>query len=240
MQDATLGDRLFSIRGRRSRRAFAAQYGIHEQSLVRYENGLRQPDNDFIRRVCDGEKISLEWLLTGEGDGNGQKTADVSDSSGDGCRITRHSETECSTPATVKKPATCRRFLEPPQTQPLDFSDSEKKKTCDGHRFCAENDSSPDLVARCLRLADEVARLLRENGDLRVAVERQKARIAELERLGAAGEREGGNAALARLELENRELRVSVQQLRQALAAAPTVTDALQNDIPPAPGRSPL
>lgn len=129
--------------------------------------------------------------------------------------------------------------------QPIDFSDSGEIKTGTGASFSGAEiqgaaADQEDLVARCLRMADEVARLLRENGDLRVEAERQKARIAELTRQGAVEEREGGNAALARLELENRELRVRVQQLRQALAAAPTVTDALQNDIPPAPGRSPL
>lgn len=46
-----------------------------------------------------------------------------------------------------------------------------------------------DLTTRCLRLADDNANLLRQNGDLRVEVERQRmdierrdARIAELER----------------------------------------------------------
>lgn len=61
------GDRLFEIRGRRSRAAFAHQYGIHEQSLIRYEKNQRVPDNNFIRKILDGEGVSKEWLINGQG-----------------------------------------------------------------------------------------------------------------------------------------------------------------------------
>lgn len=61
------GDRLFEIRGRRSRVTFARQYGIHEQSLIRYEKNQRIPDNNFIRKILDGEGVSEEWLINGQG-----------------------------------------------------------------------------------------------------------------------------------------------------------------------------
>ncbi len=61
------GDRLFEIRGRRSRVAFARQYGIHEQSLIRYEKNQRIPDKNFIRKILDGEGVSEEWLINGQG-----------------------------------------------------------------------------------------------------------------------------------------------------------------------------
>ena len=68
--------------------------------------------------------------------------------------------------------------------QRIDFIDSKNKKTADTSAVSGEG-----LTVRCLRLSDENADLLRQNGDLRVEVERQRmdierrdARIAELER----------------------------------------------------------
>lgn len=62
-----------------------------------------------------------------------------------------------------------------------------------------------ELTARCLRLADENAALLRENGDLRVEaerlrrdIERRDDRVADLERqLVEALKPRGGEAMLA-------------------------------------------
>nr|DAM32074.1 MAG TPA: helix-turn-helix domain protein [Caudoviricetes sp.] len=65
MQDSTLADRLRKLRGAMSRKAFALKYGIHEQSLIRYEKGVRIPDNDIIRRIAEGEEVSFDWLRSG-------------------------------------------------------------------------------------------------------------------------------------------------------------------------------
>ena len=65
MQDSTLADRLRKLRGAMSRKAFALKYGIHEQSLIRYEKGVRIPDNNIIRRIAEGEEVSFDWLRSG-------------------------------------------------------------------------------------------------------------------------------------------------------------------------------
>lgn len=62
----TLGGRLRFIR-HTSRKDFASKYGIHEQSLVRYENDARQPDQNLIRMIAKGEGVSFDWLLHGVG-----------------------------------------------------------------------------------------------------------------------------------------------------------------------------
>ena len=67
MQLSTLADRLRELRGNESRKAFSLKYGIHEQSLIRYEKGIRTPDNDIIRRIAEGEKVSFDWLRSGDG-----------------------------------------------------------------------------------------------------------------------------------------------------------------------------
>lgn len=82
MQESTLADRLRKLRGNDSRRVFSLKYGIHEQSLIRYEKGIRTPDNEIIHRIADGEKVSFNWLRSGEGpmhieDGSGG-TGDMS------------------------------------------------------------------------------------------------------------------------------------------------------------------
>ena len=70
MQDSTLADRLRKLRGNTPRKAFSLKYGIHEQSLIRYEKGTRTPDNEIIRRIALGENVSFDWLLSGVGPEN--------------------------------------------------------------------------------------------------------------------------------------------------------------------------
>ena len=55
----TLADKLKKIRGNESRKSFSLKYGIHEQSLIRYEKGTRIPDNDLILRIANGEVYLL-------------------------------------------------------------------------------------------------------------------------------------------------------------------------------------
>ena len=67
MQVQAIGKRLQEIRARRTRKEFAALYGVHEQSLFRYEKTGREPDKQFLSRVLSGEGIEENWLLTGNG-----------------------------------------------------------------------------------------------------------------------------------------------------------------------------
>ena len=128
MRSGAIGERLQEIRARRSRREFAALYGIHEQSLIRYETKGRLPDKNFINRVLSGEGIEEKWLLEGEGG----KYKEV-----------------------VPEPA-------PAITERH-------------HAALAVN-------MELLTLHKEQAVLLRENGDLRVLVERQKNEIENCKR----------------------------------------------------------
>ena len=82
-------------------------------------------------------------------------------------------------------------------------------------------DNGPDLLVQTLR---ENADLLRQNGDLRVELERQARRIADLEaRLAKTSD-----AALGTLETENRELRARLRELERAALVQTPATDILQ------------
>ena len=190
-----LGDRLLKLRGRSPRREFAAKYGIHEQTLLRYENGLRIPDNNFIRKVAEGEGVEFQWLLTGKAEF-----------------------------------PTVGHFSLRSNLQPTENIKNINTDLSNVGQGTAISDES--LTLRCLRLADDNASLLRQNGDLRVEVERQKARIAELERQITEGAREAGDEALARLELENRQLREENRVLKRGSIVLAPETDRVQGRPP--------
>lgn len=63
----TIGQRIREIRGKKSREEFAREFGIHPQSLYRYESGNRAIDTDLMRAICEKYSISSEWIMTGEG-----------------------------------------------------------------------------------------------------------------------------------------------------------------------------
>ncbi|WP_415966198.1 helix-turn-helix domain-containing protein [Desulfovibrio piger] len=150
-----LGSRLFEVRGKLSRKEFAQKYGIHEQTLIRYENGQRRPDSNFIRKIADGEQICEEWLISGEGPKYlADKKSDMSD------------------------------FLRQASGVHSNFSDSYKSETSDTSDLFIK-----DLMQRYLKLAEEHAMTMAQNGDLRVEIERLRMdlerrdmRIRDLER----------------------------------------------------------
>lgn len=150
---STLGDRLFEVRGRRSRKVFAQLYGIHEQTLIRYEKNQRMPDNNFIQRVRAGEGISRDWLVYGKGEKY------FSDSTGK-CPTVGHLE-------------------EADHPQYIENIELEKSKASDGRTFNAELlqtlHENADLLRQNGDLRVEIERL-------RMDVERRDTRIAELER----------------------------------------------------------
>ena len=128
-----------------------------------------------------------------------------------------------------EEPTACgmSQISEPESAQPPDFTNTTKNTACDMSQVLGG-----DLMARCLHLADENAALLRQNGDLRVEVERQRARIADLERQLEAAQ----PAGMARLEQENRRLRERVRELEQELDRIilhmPPPTDKAQQLLP--------
>lgn len=47
--------------------AFAAQAGLTQASVSQYENGLRTPDAEALKKICETFNINLNWLVTGIG-----------------------------------------------------------------------------------------------------------------------------------------------------------------------------
>lgn len=119
----TLGERIRIVRSSRSQKDFAAAYGIHWNTLRRYEEGEREPSHDFLQRLTQTENLSPEWVMLGEG--------------------------------AMRK--------------------SDEGKAPLG----SSGESCKDELIVALR---ENAALLRENGELRLQVERLEAQKAELER----------------------------------------------------------
>ncbi|WP_430735209.1 helix-turn-helix domain-containing protein [Halodesulfovibrio aestuarii] len=64
----TISERIRSIRGNTSRAAFAKRFGIHAQTLIKYESGERMPSVELIQTICQQEEILAEWLLFGTGE----------------------------------------------------------------------------------------------------------------------------------------------------------------------------
>jgi len=63
----TIGERLKEIRGDESQEDFSATFGIHRNTLARWEKNQRPPDFEFIQKIAYLKGISPEWLLFGNG-----------------------------------------------------------------------------------------------------------------------------------------------------------------------------
>ena len=63
----TIGERLIEIRGKTPRDEFAAQIGIHPQTLYTYEKGKRAVPLRTAEKICSAYGVSVEWLMTGNG-----------------------------------------------------------------------------------------------------------------------------------------------------------------------------
>jgi len=66
-QVATIPDRLKELKGDRTTAAFARFLGVGVSTLHNYENG-RTPPIDFLLNVAACTGVSIEWLLTGQGE----------------------------------------------------------------------------------------------------------------------------------------------------------------------------
>lgn len=174
MQD-TLADKLKKIRGNESRKAFSLKYGIHEQSLIRYEKGTRIPDNDLILRIANGEGVSVDWLLADEGpmykeEGSPQAFRRVRQA--EGGTTNQHTE---NIDGTIKK-----------------MSDMSEK--WEVQRELTE------ALKQGMEFQKQAMALTQENADLRVQAERHLSRIRDLERENA--EIPALKARIAELERE--------------------------------------
>ena len=61
----SLAERIKRLRGKQSRREFAALVGISEGSLVKYENGERVPNADTIGEFSIRLDVTADWLIFG-------------------------------------------------------------------------------------------------------------------------------------------------------------------------------
>jgi len=62
----TLGERLKLVRGTTSQKAFAAELGIHENSVSNAER-RHTATRVYLLRLAEVRNINLHWLLTGHG-----------------------------------------------------------------------------------------------------------------------------------------------------------------------------
>lgn len=159
----TVGERIRMLRGLETQTEFALRIGVTQRAVVNYETLGRVPKKAILRKICEQYDVDERWLLTGNGPMNQSQGA-------------RGSE--------ITKTCDMSPVLKGEELQQADFTDCRKTETCDMSQVLVR-----ELTARCLRLSDDNADLLRQNGDLRVEaerlrmdVERRDARIAELER----------------------------------------------------------
>lgn len=66
MNDLSVGQRLFFLRGKVSRKVFAEKLGVGTATLQRYENDERRPDLEFLMKVCELTGLSLDYLVYGK------------------------------------------------------------------------------------------------------------------------------------------------------------------------------
>ena len=62
----TVGERLKLVRGTTSQKAFAAELGIHENSVSNAER-RHAVTQEYMLRIAEVRNINLHWLLTGRG-----------------------------------------------------------------------------------------------------------------------------------------------------------------------------
>lgn len=63
-----LADRIRQVRGKTSQEDFARAYGVHVNTLRRYESGKRSPEPGFLREIAKrNQDIDPAWLLMGVG-----------------------------------------------------------------------------------------------------------------------------------------------------------------------------
>lgn len=62
-----IGDRLRAVRGDESQEAFAAKFGVHRNTIARWESGDRPIDLHVLVQVMRSYGLSTNWMLFGEG-----------------------------------------------------------------------------------------------------------------------------------------------------------------------------
>lgn len=63
---AAIGGRIKTIRGKLTQDEFAKQVGVARSSIVRYENGQREPNAEFLVKMQQVLGVDPLWLLSGD------------------------------------------------------------------------------------------------------------------------------------------------------------------------------
>ena len=66
-QRKSIQDRLARLKGSRSQRGWSRELGVPQQNLSRYLLGGATPHLDFLIHLAQKERVSLNWLVLGEG-----------------------------------------------------------------------------------------------------------------------------------------------------------------------------
>jgi transcriptional regulator with XRE-family HTH domain len=62
----TLGERLKLVRGTASQKAFAAELGVHENTISNAER-RNSATHEYLLKLASARGVNLHWLLTGHG-----------------------------------------------------------------------------------------------------------------------------------------------------------------------------
>lgn len=63
-----IGERLKTIRDRLTQKEFGEKIGVSQGAVQNYEATNSIPKGDILQRIRDEFEVSIDWLLTGEGD----------------------------------------------------------------------------------------------------------------------------------------------------------------------------
>ena len=164
-----IGERIRKIRGTNTQTEFARCIGVTQRTVVNYETLDRVPKNEVIEKICEQFRVSKEWLLSGNGPMNATNE-----------------------PQSASLGSGSVSFVMPDMSGNLgqkfpevfEFVDAAKKNTPDASGISFNN-----MMSRCLQLSEEYSKSVKQNGDLRVEVERlrmelerRNRRIEELEK----------------------------------------------------------
>lgn len=198
---STIGTRLKLLRGGQSLEIFSNKLGIHRVTLSRFEKNERIPDAIFIQAVVEQTGVCSEWLIMG--------TEPMYKSSGENLYQDRD-----------LKPCEFSQSAENIDTTPRDDLYHD--------RGTASNELLPHYLKALeatAALQRELTDSIRENADLRVELERQKAQVRDLEREKAALAQkiqeiqqtatEITDMSVVRLAHENEELKSQLARLNR-------------------------
>jgi transcriptional regulator with XRE-family HTH domain len=69
----SLGRRIRQLRGfDATQEVFAKKLGISQSQLSKYERGTVAPPADVLMRIKEQFRVSIDWLLTGDSEGEGR------------------------------------------------------------------------------------------------------------------------------------------------------------------------